>query len=251
MALNIGVIYGLGLLHRERENLYGDLERDGYPPISERDIHHMFLEAIVAGRPADASGSASISDITTGLSRYRVDDPSPLHWHRDPRFSHYTAEDEGNGEPRQKGVTEQKSVRDLMLAASSAPEAAGILATALARRLEALLRLPAESVSEESSASELGVDSLAAVEVRSWLWRTVEKDVGVMKILGAASIARRKLFHFVCLAFLISFLSLKLPCFEMQVISKVRPADLLGMILVSAEIAESIVGGKEKDGNPA
>ncbi|KAI0145137.1 hypothetical protein GGR57DRAFT_480906 [Xylariaceae sp. FL1272] len=47
-VLNIGVIYGLGSLQREKGKLYTGLEREGHPPISERNNHHMFLEAIAA-----------------------------------------------------------------------------------------------------------------------------------------------------------------------------------------------------------
>lgn len=186
-ALNIGVIYGLGFLHREKDGLYTGLEREGYPPISERDIHHMFLEAIVAGRPTPGQ----VADITTGLSRYRINDPSPLHWHRDPRFSHYTVPDE-DGDDASGGAEKKKSVRDLLEAVSSTREAAEVLATAFAERLESLLRLPAGSVNGDNSVAELGVDSLAAVEIRSWIWKAAGRDVAVMKILGAASITARK-----------------------------------------------------------
>jgi len=198
-VLNIGVIYGLGYLHREKDDLYTGLEREGYPPISERDIHHMFLEAIVAGRP----GPNQVADITTGLSRYHVNDPNPLHWHRDPRFSHYTVPDEDGDHVSDGTEKKKKSVRDMVEAANSAREAAEVLAKALAECLESLLRLPADSVGGDSSVAELGVDSLAAVEIRSWIWKAVGRDVAVMKILGARSIAGRELttlpnsiFHF-------------------------------------------------------
>lgn len=188
-ALNIGVIYGLGFLHREKDDLYTGLEREGYPPISERDIHHMFLEAIVAGRP----GPNQVADITTGLSRYRVNDPNPLHWHRDPRFSHYTVPDEDEDDASDGTEKKKQSVRDMLEAAHSAREAAEVLAKALAERLESMLRLPADSVGGDSSVAELGVDSLAAVEIRSWIWKAAGRDVAVMKILGARSIAGREL----------------------------------------------------------
>lgn len=203
-ALNIGVIYGLGFLHRERDELYTGLERDGYPPVSERDIHHMFLEAVVAGRPDthSAAAGAVVEDITTGLRRYRIDDPSPLHWHRDPRFSHYTRDDDddadngdGNGTAAEENGA-PGAVRQLLDAAPTAREAAAALTTAMARRLEGMLRLPSGGVGPDSAVAELGVDSLAAVEVRSWIWAAAGRDVAVMKILGARSIGLREFFSF-------------------------------------------------------
>lgn len=98
-VLSIGVIYGLGLLARERQHTYNGLERGGYPPISERDIYHMFLEAIEAGRPV----SDQVMDLATGLARYQVDDPNPQHWHLDERFSHFTKHEEGDLTTSTKG----------------------------------------------------------------------------------------------------------------------------------------------------
>lgn len=214
-VLNIGVIYGLGFLHREKDELYAGLEREGYPPISERDLHHMFLEAIALGRPkSDATArTADFIDLTTGLSRYNphqaADDE--MHWHRDPRFSHFTIEEnnEETSNEKQAGSTENSSTKqltDLIGDKTATAEAVGQqLVIAFSERLATLLHLrPAASgdtgndsttrIRSDSSLMELGVDSLVAVETRTWLWRTTGRDVPVMKILGAASIDRRKCF---------------------------------------------------------
>lgn len=182
-AINIGVIYGLGFLHRESEHLYAGLEREGYPPISEHDLHHMFLEAIVAGRPG-----SQISDITTGLRRFRVDSPNSLHWHRDPRFSHFTVA----GTSQARLEVEEQTLAELLEQAETVPAAVKVLLPSFQRHLEGLLRLPKESVGKDSSLGELGVDSLVAVDIRSWIWKTAGQDVAVMKVLGATSITKRK-----------------------------------------------------------
>ncbi|KZL74145.1 beta-ketoacyl synthase domain-containing protein [Colletotrichum tofieldiae] len=184
-VLNIGVIYGLGLLHRERTDIYAFLEKDGYPPISERDIHHMFLEAIVAGRPLDGQ----IYDITTGLSRYSANREELLHWQKDPRFSHFTLDEsekagEGEGEGKQSLKERIKSVE------GGVDEVAQVLTEGFSRYLEVVLGQGEGSVKGEHSVGELGMDSLVAVEVRSWFWKVIERDVSVMKILGSASVAK-------------------------------------------------------------
>ncbi|KAF3765375.1 hypothetical protein M406DRAFT_338852 [Cryphonectria parasitica EP155] len=184
-VLNIGVIYGLGLLARERQQIYGGLERDGYPPISERDIHHMFIEAIDAGRP--------FIDLTTGLARYRINDANPQHWHRDLRFSHYTLPEDGGddgegGVAAQQGDGQQKQVKDLIRDAETLEAATDYLVASFCRRMEITLQLPANSAHAGNSITEMGVDSLAAVEIRNWFYKTVGTDVPVMKILSASSI---------------------------------------------------------------
>ncbi|KAK7949190.1 Reducing polyketide synthase BOA6 [Apiospora aurea] len=117
-VLNIGVIYGLGLLQREKGELYAGLEREGYPPVSERDIHHMLLEAIVAGRPPhNEQGDGGKGreqapfDITTGLKRFKWGNANPLHWHLDPRFSHFTVnEDDGDSTSAAAGQNQQQTL---------------------------------------------------------------------------------------------------------------------------------------------
>ncbi|KAK2036658.1 beta-ketoacyl synthase domain-containing protein [Colletotrichum somersetense] len=187
-VLNIGVIYGLGLLHRERTEIYAFLEKDGYPPISERDIHHMFLEAIVAGRPLDGQ----IYDITTGLSRFSASREDPLHWQRDARFSHFTTPDaeEADGNEGEGNQSLREQLKSVGGGGGGVNEVARVLTEGFSRYLEVVLGQGTGSVRGEHSVSELGMDSLVAVEVRGWFWKVLERDVSVMKILGSASVAK-------------------------------------------------------------
>lgn len=219
-ALNIGVIYGLGFLHREKGNLYAGLEREGYPPISERDLHHMFLEAIVYGRPkADqTTHNQTITNLAVGLGPFNSQQvlEDALHWHKDPRFSHFTIDDDeskSNGRLGSKAASEAihsslERLLDVINEETSTVEAISLqLVAALSERLARLLHVdPAKGsddgdnssndcghIRSDSSMVELGVDSLVAVQVRTWLWRTTGRDVSVMKILGAPSVGIRKL----------------------------------------------------------
>lgn len=189
-VLNIGVIYGLGLLARdERHDTYRSLEREGYPPISERDIHHMFLEAIVAGRPVPGQ----IMDLTTGLARYRVDDPNPLHWHRDARFCHFTVDNAaGRDAGLEQGGALAADLRELVESADSDKAVSGLLSEHLCIYLTGVLQLSEGGVSGDSHIIELGVDSLMAVEIRNWFYKRVGSDVPVMKILQPQSISECK-----------------------------------------------------------
>lgn len=181
-VLNIGVIYGLGFLHREKDNLYEGLEREGYPPISERDIHHMFVEAIMAGKPVPDQ----IYDITTGLRRFQANFPS-LSWHNDPRFSHYTRrEDDSDVAVNINGS--KKSLKELIDAAQDKSALMKVLELAFIGRMQTQLMLVEGAVKSHQSIVDLGVDSLAAVEIRSWVWKSVGFDVPVMKLLGGITI---------------------------------------------------------------
>ncbi|CCC12736.1 PKS4 [Sordaria macrospora] len=183
-ALNIGVVYGLGFLHREKDDLYAGLEREGYPPISERDLHHMFLEAIAAGKPV----GDQVYDITTGMNRFRMDAPNQ-HWQLDPRFSHNTLPVEDETAAGSAGQ-QIKSLSEDLEAATTKEDVMKVYIPAFIGRLEALLQIVEGEITPANSVTELGVDSLVAVEIRSWIWKSVAQDVAVMKILSATSIAQ-------------------------------------------------------------
>lgn len=187
-VINIGVIYGLGFLQREKENLYAGLEREGYPPVSERDIHHMFLEAIVAGRPGLSDQPV---DITTGLSRFKWGAENSLHWHHDPRFSHLTLSDDYllESDPQ---VKTQISLMDELISLRDVEAMTEKLVAAFTERLEFLMQLSSENLNRHSSLTELGIDSLIAVDIRNWFWKKLGRDVAVLKLLGSNSIYQRK-----------------------------------------------------------
>ncbi|KAI0145266.1 beta-ketoacyl synthase domain-containing protein [Xylariaceae sp. FL1272] len=185
-VLNIGVIYGIGFLHREKSHLYAGLERDGYPPVSEHDIHQMFLEAIVAGKP-NVPGQPV--DITTGLARFRRGELHPLHWHRDPRFGHFALrKDAGADAADVANEAARKCLVDQLAELTENKDIADAIGAALVGRLRVLLGLAEDAVDRNSSLLTVGMDSLAAVEVRNWFIETLGMQVAVMKILNAPSI---------------------------------------------------------------
>ncbi|KAI1108202.1 hypothetical protein F5Y14DRAFT_445648 [Nemania sp. NC0429] len=188
-ALNIGVIYGLGFLHREKDYLYAGLEREGYPPISEHNLHHMFLEAIVAGRPLGADGLPHHGrpfDITTGLRRFQRGIPDPLHWHLDPRFGHFAARHGADGEDTV--ATARKSLQEGLVVLKKTEDVAEVIGAALVGRLQTLLGLPEGAIDQQSSMTDLGLDSLAAGEIRNWFMKNVGNQIAVVKVLDAPSI---------------------------------------------------------------
>ncbi|KAI1324415.1 beta-ketoacyl synthase domain-containing protein [Xylariaceae sp. FL0255] len=182
-VLNIGVIYGLGFLYREKSDLYAGLEREGYPPVSEHDIHHMFLEAMVSGRPNAPNQPV---DLTTGLSRFRRGSENPLHWHTDPRFGHFAIQSlNSDTDP---GTGPQQSLQDELAGLSDRETIADAIATAFVSRLRVVLSLSEDGVNKSSRMLDLGVDSLVAVEIRNWFFKVLSKEVAVMRILSSPSI---------------------------------------------------------------
>lgn len=185
-VLDIGMLYGIGYINRvEGAEIYNNLRKQGYRPISEQDMHHMFLETILAGRP----NSDEDPELVTGLQRFSLTDRQPLHWHYNPKFSHHTLTAANSLETDTK--VSAISVKAQLRQTSSAEDAAATLRRCFAAQLESMLQLPAGSVNQDVPIIELGVDSLVAVEIRSWFIKEVDKDMPVLKVLGGSTLADR------------------------------------------------------------
>ncbi|KAJ0120669.1 Nonribosomal peptide synthetase 14 [Diaporthe amygdali] len=186
-VLDIGMLVGIGYINRvEGSEIYKNLRRQGYRPISEHDIHHMFVEAVVAGRVG--SGSVS-SQLSTGLQRFNPHGDNELPWHSDPRLSHHTIDANGELAASSGSGDALQSVRGLIQDSQTQEQISAALQEAFAAQLESMLRLPGGSINKDAPIIDLGVDSLVAVEIRAWFLKEVEKDVPVLKILGGDSVA--------------------------------------------------------------
>ena len=192
-VLDIGMLYGIGYINRVNgAEIYNNLRKQGYRPISEQDMHHMFIESILAGRPH----SGQDPELITGLQRFGTSDKKPLHWHFNPLFSHHTFES-GNLLEEETGLVTQ-SVKQQLRATSSVEQASEVLLRSFAASLELMLQLPPNGISKDVPIIELGVDSLVAVEIRTWFMKEVGKDVPVLQVLGGSTVANSRVtpYHF-------------------------------------------------------
>jgi hybrid polyketide synthase/nonribosomal peptide synthetase ACE1 len=59
----------------------------------------------------------------------------------------------------------------------------------LAAKLRILLQLKDQAIDHDAPLVELGIDSLAAVEIRTWFLKELKVDIPVLKVIGGASLA--------------------------------------------------------------
>ncbi|KAF3769442.1 hypothetical protein M406DRAFT_20616, partial [Cryphonectria parasitica EP155] len=191
-CLDIGRIAGIGFMERAGDTAREQLIRYGFMAISEKDVHELFAEAVLAGVPGSRRNPIVTTGCITVRSGEEESEEQRVQWFDDPRFSHKVIIDEAHDSDA-KGTAGRRSAlpaREQLATATTKDEAIQILEDCFAAKLAVISRLgdPA-GVSHEVPLSELGIDSLVAVEVRSWFLKEVKVDMPVLKVLGGGSIS--------------------------------------------------------------
>ncbi|KAJ4007634.1 hypothetical protein NW752_010300 [Fusarium irregulare] len=184
-VIDLSSLMGIG--HVGRSDVFNaDYFRSlGATSVSEVDLHQMFAEAIHVGRP-DSKESA---EIVTGMSpmlRSELEDMK-VQYRMDLKFGHFCLEQSCN-----KGETSASSkvpVRVQLKTVKTRGEAMRVLLDSLVARVKKVLQIPADEVVHETEPLiERGVDSLVALDIRSWFMKELDVDMPVLKVLGGNSI---------------------------------------------------------------
>ncbi|KAA8649476.1 putative Nonribosomal peptide synthetase [Aspergillus tanneri] len=180
-VLDIGMVLGIGYV--SQTGIYeSTLRKFHYMPISEPKFHTMFTEAIVAGRPDNGTQA----EIITGLHRISElgDSGENAFWSGNPRLSHYTIqEDAGKEQVSTTLVSLKRQLADIC----DSTEASQIVLDAFLAKLGRVLQVEISQINPVQPLINLGVDSLMAVEVRSWFLKEIDMDMPVLRVLGGAS----------------------------------------------------------------
>lgn len=190
-SIDIGRVSGVGYIEREltRESQERLKQQSGTIPLSESDVHQLFAEAVVAGRP-----SSGVADpgLIAGIGIQPGEKADGTFWARNPRLAMMIREvgsraskdgDEGSSSVPVRKLLEDPAVKTL-------GDVREVIIRAIHDKLVASKFLPDhDSRHNTMPLVDLGVDSLVAVNVRSWFQKELSVDVPVMKILSGASIA--------------------------------------------------------------
>ncbi|KAI8626691.1 polyketide synthetase [Xylariaceae sp. FL1651] len=188
-VINIGAIIGVGYVSRETTDASQEnLLKGGYFFLSESAFHEIFAEAVVAGRKS----SGQNPEISTGLRHVKLtEDRLPI-WVDNPRFSHHVIR---SATSDLVSFTNGKSIPLKVQLQDAATEELvfKIVQDAFLAKLQNLLRIEFGNDRTEQEVlalrtDNIGIDSLVAVEVRTWFLKNLQVNVPVLKILGGASI---------------------------------------------------------------
>ena len=195
-VINIGVIIGVGYVTRKVSHAdQKNLRKGGYMWMSERDFHQIFAESVLASRP----DSGLDPEISTGLRCVEPDDPYMPIWYNNPIFSKCILQKQATA-TRESPNALGPPINVRLQAAKNQSEVAMIVQDCFTLHLQTLLGGESNDVSVrlamlDTRTDELGVDSLIAVEIRSWFSKNLSVNVPVLKILSGATV--RVLLQFV------------------------------------------------------
>lgn len=182
-VIHIGYVTDVGYFTRVDKSSREFIGRMHFAPLSETDVHHAFAEAVLAGKP----NSERSCEVGVGIEPL-LPDHEPV-WLSDPRFSHYlpTVHVHEKKDGPQYGRDDiKKQIQDVETEA----EVVAVVQEALCAKIETMLQLSTGSVNADVLLTELGIDSLVAVEIRAWFLKKIGIDVPVVKILGRSSVAQ-------------------------------------------------------------
>lgn len=191
-VMEVGCVADVGYVAERGQSLFDKLARTMKLPLSESDVHQVFAEAVAAspvreGEVVDSTTAEIVSGM--GYYTYNARTPSEAHppWFNNLLASHYVREEAGTSAVSGGTGADDLSVATRLDATNTEESAAAALTQALAGRVETMLQMSANSFKADASLLDVGIDSLLAVELRTWFLKEIHVDVPVLKILSGDS----------------------------------------------------------------
>nr|UOK93122.1 AstA [Aspergillus stellatus] len=180
-------VRGVGYISRRGSELMRRMaDLVGTHIVSEKDLHETFAEAILAGNPALGRNPEVIS----GLTQHDPESEPDIIWYTNPQTwplanYHLRSHSTHGGEAGGAQVPVQKQLE----ATENMDEAAEIVLSAFIAKIIQKLHLSENvSVTADSRLTELGADSLVAVDLRTWFLKELQVEIPVLQIQSGASI---------------------------------------------------------------
>ncbi|KAF8856698.1 putative hybrid NRPS/PKS enzyme [Acephala macrosclerotiorum] len=188
-VIHIGAIIGNGYITRELTQAQQNALRSyGNVWMSEQDFHQIFAEAVVCSSP----GSGQSHEFMTGLRLIDANGDDRPTWIDNQRFSHFIIHQEGAAAGTST-TSAGAPVKVQLLGAIDQQQVVDILRSSFIAKLKAVLQMSPEEAEQrfanlDSGVDELGIDSLIAVEIRTWFIKELQVDMPVLKILGGTTV---------------------------------------------------------------
>lgn len=149
--------------------------------LSETDLHDTPADAIRVGQPGSGHPIELICNFRTGTAGIWRDNPRMWHYFT-PKNDKLLADRNGE-DNEQQSKHDGKSVKELFDAAEDEAAAQATLEKCFAQELHTMIQVETSRVDKDMPVAGLGVDSLVAVQIRSWFLKEVGVEIPVLEIL--------------------------------------------------------------------
>ncbi|QSZ32279.1 hypothetical protein DSL72_001853 [Monilinia vaccinii-corymbosi] len=181
-VIHIGMILGVGYVERSGRFTESALRSYNYLTIPEHEFLQVLSEAVQSGRPSGDRCPEIIIGMVAPSTGEERDKPR---WHANPRFA-FVMNDAIEEESDSQGEVEVPT-KEQLAKAQTKGEVLAVMQRCFAKQLELILQADTGSIDESAPLTQLGIDSLIAVEIRSWFLKEVGVSLPVLKILGGAA----------------------------------------------------------------
>lgn len=195
-TVDLSTVFGVGYFSgadtEKQKNVLLNLRGLNAMAVSERDLHAAVYEAILRGRP----GGGTQVDLLVGLGTETAFAHRDLPvWHDEPRFSHVTLfgtegtrrADKNGGGLEDTGAS-AVNVGLKLGQVNSAEDKTAVLSSCLGDEIASTMLLDKAHMKSDVPLTDLGVDSLVAVDLRAWFFKELGINVPVLRILNGDSI---------------------------------------------------------------
>lgn len=173
-TIDLGVVLGVGFLEENKEERVGENTKSwNFTGIREKELHAV-VQAAITGE--STNGEKIPPQIITGLATggmVALAGQQFPWWSNDAKFAHVKHVDTHQACPD----VDQDSVQlqSLLSQATSVDAAAEVVSTALVKKLAKSMMVDIQDIEASRPISSYGVDSLLAVEVRSWIFTEIRR----------------------------------------------------------------------------
>ena len=189
VSLDLGMLVEEGVV-AENNSLMQLLTRTGYfIPISQATLFALldyYCDPTLPVLPPLHCQLVVGIEIPAVLSSRGIDHP---YWMRRPFFRHSYQMTSNAASTGSKVVDPVPDYAALLGAAGGEQEGAAIVTKAVAGKLSLIMGIRGADISPSKPMHAYGVDSLIAVELKSWLLKELGADVAIFDILGSDSLA--------------------------------------------------------------
>ncbi|PCH00416.1 Acyl transferase/acyl hydrolase/lysophospholipase [Penicillium occitanis (nom. inval.)] len=184
VSVDLGLMLGIGLIAEERGGTT-NLKKWEAVGINEQEFHAVMTAAMAENNSLPAQ---VICGLPTGgiLQSENLDRPF---YFDDSRFSLLRRKDVDETLSKQDENDTADSPSSQLSRAESMRDAIDIITTAVCQRLARGLQTAAENIDANKPLHSYGVDSLMAVEIRTWITVNLQADISLFDILSGVSVA--------------------------------------------------------------